>query len=226
MKKTTRGTNSRRARSTSLQRRSELTRSSVLAAALGEFARNGLDGARVDRIAQRARVNKQALYYHFGSKKDLFRATLASVYADTVPVERFRAAPDLTPEFAMRALINTLFEFFRRLEDEMAIIAHENRHRGKHLTPKIQEQIRNSVSPIIQAVREVLVRGQREGVFSHDIDAVDLYMTLVAEIMFYFSNAYTLSAIVQRDLSSDKAVEYWKTHVANFTIAALRPGRV
>ncbi|MBR0859107.1 TetR/AcrR family transcriptional regulator [Bradyrhizobium liaoningense] len=197
----------------------------MLAAALGEFARNGLDGARVDRIAQRAGVNKQALYYHFGSKKELFRATLASAYSNTMPVERFWVAPDLPPELAMRALIASLFEFFRRLEDEMAIIAHENRHRGKHLTPKIQEQIRGSVSPIIQTVREILARGQREGVFSCEANAVDLYVTLVAEIMFYFSHAYTLSAIVERDLLSEKAVEYWKTHVADFVLAALRPSR-
>ena len=42
------------------------TRSKILEAATGEFARYGLGGARVDRIAARARANKRMLYYYFG----------------------------------------------------------------------------------------------------------------------------------------------------------------
>lgn len=44
----------------------------ILAAAALEFAERGFGGARVDRIARRARVNKAMLYYHFGSKRDLY----------------------------------------------------------------------------------------------------------------------------------------------------------
>ena len=62
-----------------LQPRAEITRAKILKASLREFAHFGLAGARVDVIAQRAGVNKQVLYYHFGSKEGLFRATLASV---------------------------------------------------------------------------------------------------------------------------------------------------
>ena len=41
----------------------------ILAAAALEFAARGFAGARVDRIARRARVNKAMLYYHFSSKQ-------------------------------------------------------------------------------------------------------------------------------------------------------------
>jgi len=56
-------------------------RGRILAAALGEFARSGLGGARVDRIAARAGANKRMLYYYFGNKEDLFLAVLESRYA-------------------------------------------------------------------------------------------------------------------------------------------------
>jgi TetR/AcrR family transcriptional regulator len=49
------------------------TREKILAAALAEFSRKGLAGARVDAIARRARVNKRMLYYCFGAKQDLYR---------------------------------------------------------------------------------------------------------------------------------------------------------
>lgn len=48
----------------------------ILEAATAEFAEFGLGGARVDRIAERAGVNKRLIYYYFGSKEELFRATI------------------------------------------------------------------------------------------------------------------------------------------------------
>src|ERR1700738_2910179 len=49
------------------------TRDRILAAALAEFSVEGFAGARVARIARRARVNKRMLYHYFGNKEDLFR---------------------------------------------------------------------------------------------------------------------------------------------------------
>src|SRR5215211_4165762 len=53
----------------------------ILAAAALEFAARGYAGARVDRIAARARVNKAMLYYHFGSKQSLYRTLLGATFA-------------------------------------------------------------------------------------------------------------------------------------------------
>ena len=63
----------------------EGTRRKILAAALQEFSAKGIDGARVDAIAARARVNKQLLYYYFGSKDGLFRAVLRERLAERAP---------------------------------------------------------------------------------------------------------------------------------------------
>lgn len=52
------------------------TKKRLLDAAFDEFAERGLAGARVDRIAEQASANKQAIYAYFGSKEDLFRAVL------------------------------------------------------------------------------------------------------------------------------------------------------
>lgn len=52
------------------------TRQLLLDAATAEFASVGLAGARVDRIADAAGVNKSQLYYYFKSKDGLFDAVL------------------------------------------------------------------------------------------------------------------------------------------------------
>ena len=49
------------------------TQARIRAAALAEFAAEGFAGARVARIARRARINKRMLYHYFGNKEDLFR---------------------------------------------------------------------------------------------------------------------------------------------------------
>ena len=55
----------------------EATRIRILDAARTEFARYGLAGARVDRIASDARASKERLYAYFGDKRSLFAAVLA-----------------------------------------------------------------------------------------------------------------------------------------------------
>ncbi|MHC6594202.1 TetR/AcrR family transcriptional regulator [Arthrobacter sp. C152] len=54
------------------------TKELLLAAATEEFSARGLAGARVDRIAAAAGVNKERIYQYFGKKDELFDAVLAA----------------------------------------------------------------------------------------------------------------------------------------------------
>lgn len=65
-------------------------RDRIFQQALKEFSKNGFAGARVDRIAKRARVNKQLIYYYFASKENLFRVVIESVWETS---EAIRQAP-------------------------------------------------------------------------------------------------------------------------------------
>jgi AcrR family transcriptional regulator len=64
------------------------TKRLLLDAATAEFSEHGLAGARVDRIAAAAGVNKERIYQYFGKKDDLFAAVLAS---------RLRSSMDQVP---------------------------------------------------------------------------------------------------------------------------------
>ena len=57
------------------------TKQLLLEAAVEEFAEHGPQGARVDRIAKSAGVNKERIYSYFGSKDGLFTAVLESELA-------------------------------------------------------------------------------------------------------------------------------------------------
>jgi TetR/AcrR family transcriptional regulator len=195
----------------------------VLNAALHEFATRGLGGARVDSIASRAGVNKQALYYHYGNKEALFQAALTYAYGQFHLDHSQWSAPDAQPAEAMSGVVAAIFDHVHRTEESMAVIGEENRHHGAHLTPEVRKRMRASVSPMIETIRLVLERGQRQGVFSRDVGLDRLYLTIIALSMFYFTNAFTLSAILGRDLSTRARVTEWKEHVVSFVLAALRP---
>ena len=64
------------------------TKRRLLDAACEEFARYGLAGARVDRIAEQAKANKRLIYAYYGNKEELFDTVWwisSGVLADAVP---------------------------------------------------------------------------------------------------------------------------------------------
>jgi AcrR family transcriptional regulator len=69
----------------------EKTRARILSAATNEFALKGFDGARVDMIAKRAKINKRMLYHYFGDKKALFEAIIGKMLSEHE--QTFSAAP-------------------------------------------------------------------------------------------------------------------------------------
>src|SRR5437016_9959890 len=60
--------------------RPEESRAAILQAAVREFAREGIAGARTDAIARAAHVNKALLYYYFKDKETLYGAVLDQVF--------------------------------------------------------------------------------------------------------------------------------------------------
>ena len=57
--------------------RSDSTRDRIIDAATAEFARNGIAGARIDRIAKSAKTSKERVYAHFRGKEELYRFVAA-----------------------------------------------------------------------------------------------------------------------------------------------------
>jgi AcrR family transcriptional regulator len=173
-------------------------RERILAAALGEFARYGLGGARVDRIAARAGANKRMLYYYFGNKEDLFLAVLESRYAHIRRAEQGLHLADLDPAEGMRRLVAFTWNYYLRHPEFLTLLNSENLHRGRHL--RRSRQVAAMHSPLVATLRGLLERGVRKGQFRRGVDPVQLYISIAGLGYFYLSNRHTLSTIFERDL--------------------------
>jgi AcrR family transcriptional regulator len=62
------------------------TKARILEAAYREFAAHGLAGARIDRIAERAKANKRAIYEYFGKKEDLFDQVVTALLESSLQI--------------------------------------------------------------------------------------------------------------------------------------------
>jgi TetR/AcrR family transcriptional regulator len=197
------------------------TRRALLDAAIGEFAKKGLAGARVDEIAGRAGVNKQLVYHHFGTKEDLYAAALEEVYAEIRMQEQALQLADLPPLDAMARLVGFSFDYLAGHPEFVALLNDENQHGARHVqqSPRLREMH----SPLIGLVGETLARGAAEGVFRGDLDPVDVYVSIAGMSYFYFSNNRTLSAIFATRLDTKAAIARRRRHVIDFVLSALRP---
>ena len=196
-------------------------RNAILVAARGEFSAKGLTGARVNEIAARAGVNKQLIYYYFGSKEDLYRTALEVVYTEIRTLERSLNLGDMKPEEAMSALIGFSFDYLAHHPDFIGLLNHENAQGASHV--RNSNTIRETNSPLIDLITKSLARGIRARVFRRGIDAVELYISVAGMSYFFFSNRLTLSSIFGRDLQDTQAVQAYRQHVVSFAMAALRP---
>jgi AcrR family transcriptional regulator len=196
------------------------TRQKILGAALAEFARYGLGGARVDRIAQRARANKRMLYYYFGDKDGLFLAALEDRYVHIRSAERELQLAHLDPRDAVKRLVRFTWNYYLEHPEFMTLLNSENLHQGRHV--KSSKRVRDMHSTLVETLRIVLRKGQAQGLFRKGIDPVQLYISIAGEGYFYLSNRYTLSRIFDRDLMAPRALAGRSRHITRMILDALR----
>jgi AcrR family transcriptional regulator len=201
-------------------RDADRTRASILEAATREFARHGLGGARVDRIAERAGANKRMLYYYFGDKDGVFLAALERSYAQIRNAEQALDLEHRDPREAVRRLVQFTWRYYLEHPEFMTLLNSENLHKGRHVGRSVR--VHEMHVPLVKLLGRVLRRGARAGLFRKGVDPVQLYISIAGEGYFYLSNRYTLSRIFDRDLMAPRALRSRAKHVTEMILNALR----
>ena len=197
-----------------------LTKQDILVAARTEFCEFGLDGARVDRIAERAAANKRLLYHYFGNKEALYSAVLLEAYREIREGERELHLEALAPIEAMRRLVGFTFDHFRRHPWFIRLLATENMQRAEFV--KRIAAIRGLHSPLVAQLRTVLAAGQKARLFRRGVDPIHLYISIAGVSYFYFSNIHTLSVIFDVPLESD-ALNDRAMNISNLPAPVVKP---
>jgi TetR/AcrR family transcriptional regulator len=94
--------------------KAERTRSAILAAAEGQFARHGYVATRLEDVAAAVGVKRAALFYHFADKQRLYDAVIASAFhplaARLEEAFSVEGSPSVRLERAVEVWVETIVE--------------------------------------------------------------------------------------------------------------------
>ncbi|MFF8968667.1 TetR family transcriptional regulator [Streptomyces sp. NPDC014995] len=144
------------------------TKARIFDAAVAEFARYGIAGARVDRIAAEAKANKQLIYAYFGNKAELFTRVLGRCMVDLA------AAVPVDPD-DVEGWVDRLMDYHAAHPELLRLLYWEGIEYGTAELPDEAER-QEHYARKVAAVRDA----QDRGVISDAIPAPDLLFLLVA----------------------------------------------
>ena len=166
----------------------------ILEAAATEFAACGFAGARVDRIARRARVNKAMLYYHFGSKKSMYREILRRTFADAAARLRAVSAGSGSAACRVDRAIEVLAEIARERPFFPAIMLREIAEGGAHL----DRRTLTALSEVPGAFAAIVAHGTATGAF-RPLHPFAAYFTMFAPVVLFIA-----AEPIRRELSAGR----------------------
>lgn len=206
---------------TTRKRHPEVSQARILEAAEQEFAEHGYEGARVDKIVQRAGVSKNLAYHYFGGKEDLFLVVMERMYERMREHHADLHIQELPPAEGMERLVRHTFEHFLQYPQVISLLNSENLRKAVHI--QNSEKLPQLYSTLTHVIKDLLQRGEEAGVFRKGVDPQELYITISALGYFYLSNQYTLGAIFQTNLSEKERVERRADHIVSVVLGYLRP---
>ena len=197
------------------------TRRNIVEVATREFAQKGYSGARVDAIAARTRTSKRMIYYYFGNKEGLYLAVLEEAYGSIRREEATLDLDSLPPEAALRTLVESTFDYYTKHPEFVRLVMNENIMGGVHMARS--KAIGTLNVTVIDTLRRLVVRGQKERVFRRDIDPIELHMSISALGIFNVANRATFSTIFKRDMTSPRALAKRRQEVVEIILGHVRP---
>ena len=160
---------------------SAASRERILAAAQEEFGRYGFAGARTERIARAANVNKQLLFYYFGSKAGLYQAVVKG--AGEVlgrAAARVRGAQQSTER--LRQQLRHAFDTLAANRKDLRLLLDSAAN-----SDEVDNAARDSVVALQERIRGIVSEGQGLGFFRDDVDPSRTAQHAVVLVLGYFA---------------------------------------
>src|SRR5438309_2269123 len=136
---------------TATRQSAEERREAVLDAAQAEFAARGLHGASTEAIAKTAGISQPYLFRLFGTKKELFKATVSRCFRETLETFQ-RAAEGKRGEEALKAMGDAYVE--KLLSDRTRLRIQMQAYSACD-DPEICELVRNGYGDLVAYVERV-----------------------------------------------------------------------
>jgi TetR/AcrR family transcriptional regulator len=200
--------------------RPEESRAAILQAAVREFSREGVAGARTDAIARAAGVNKALLYYYFKDKETLYSAVLDQVFEGLTQSIQKALSSDLPPREKLLAYVGAHFDYIASHPLYPRITQGEMMRAARGKAPHLQRIAKQYFIPLFRKVAAVIEQGQATGDF-RPVDPLHFVPSMIAIIVFHFTNAPVLRMVGKVDPYAPELIAARRASVLDFISAAL-----
>ncbi len=163
------------------------------------------------------------IYYYFGGKEQLFTAVLERAYSVIRQAEQELDVEHLDPVAAIRRLAELTFDHHEAHPDFIRLVSIENIHEAEHIAAS--EKLGRISSPALDVISRILESGQKSGLFTADVDAVDLHAMISSFCFFRVANRHTFGVLFGRDLIDPAQRTHYRNMLGDMVIAYLTADR-
>lgn len=196
----------------------ETTEQQILDAAKTVFQTKGMEGARMQEIADTAGINKAMLHYYYRSKEMLFDAVFKSAFLLLAP----QLNAILNDEDSIENKVkNFTFNYigFMMKHPYLPNFIFQELNRKEDFILKLKE---NTGFPNLDKFKTKVDEEIKNGILN-PIDADQLFVNIIALSIFPFLGKPLIKAFANQDDKTYKVfVEKRKTEVANFIINSIK----
>ena len=198
--------------------KTENTETEILIAAKEIFQQKGMAGARMQEIADKAKINKALLHYYYRSKQLLFEAVFKSAFSLLAP--------------QLNKVLNddsNLFEKIRKFTENYVSFVIKHPYLPNFViqelnkNPEFVQKLRSEKNfPSIEKFKLQVSDAINQGIIK-PIEAEQLFINIISLNIFPFIGEPLLMALVNMDKESyNKILENRKTEVAEFIINSIK----
>ena len=175
----------------------ETTVEKIEKGAILEFSQFGYEGARIDRIAKKAKINKAMIYYHFKGKEKLYehivRIIVSGIYDTVSPL--IQENPVSRDDF--EGLLRGYSSYLGNIDENyIRIMLREIVTGGKYFKKITVPML---LQPVMKRVTEMFTHGRERGLVL-DLDPVYTMIQMVGSIVFFNMMRTTMKDTAIADL--------------------------
>jgi len=195
------------------------TEAVIFEAAKKVFGRKGLDGARMQEIADEAGINKALLHYYFRSKEKLFEAVLTDIFQSFFPKAMIiMADPDILLQEKIERFVDIYISLIQENPYMPGFMAHEITKGGAEKIIGIFRESGIRPDIFFRQVEKEIKKGN-----IHPVHPLHLVVNMISMCIFPFIAKPILSGFLFKDTADlDVFLEERKKEIPRFIINSIQ----
>ncbi len=180
------------------------TRDTILGEALILFSSVGFEGMTTRGLAEACGINHSLIAYHFGSKLDLWKAVMNSMflpYRENLQ-QRLGGLGDLEPEIAVKLIVRDFVVFCSQRPELYRIMTIESRTGTERLDWLVEHHLSQMYRGICAQIEHAQARGK-----IHPGNPARLYYAVIALAGTHFALAPEYELVTGDPANTETAVE-------------------